>query len=185
MPVLDLKVAVRENQLIHEYCEKPCAAKMVIPYTSAHSRRMKMAVLVEEGLRRLRNYSRGLEWERSRAEMERWSQKLRRSGYPATIRHQVIKAACEKWDLMCEQEDQGVRPVHRQRDWKAKERMKEKEMKVKHWHKSQVNQVSAPLIIDPTAGGMTKEMQEVCRRFEMVTGMRVAIQERAGRSNKP
>ena len=47
VPVLDLKVAVRENQIVHEYYEKPCAAKMVIPYTSAHSRRMKMAVLVE------------------------------------------------------------------------------------------------------------------------------------------
>ena len=39
--------------------------------SSAHSIKMKMAVLVEEGLRRLRNYSRGLVWERSRAEMER------------------------------------------------------------------------------------------------------------------
>ena len=71
VPVLDLKVSVCENQLIHEYYEKPCAAKMVIPRSSAHSRKIKMAVLVEEGLRRLRNYSRGLEWERSRAEGER------------------------------------------------------------------------------------------------------------------
>ena len=29
-----------------------------------------MAVLVEEGVRRLRNHSRGLEWERSRQVME-------------------------------------------------------------------------------------------------------------------
>ena len=56
VPVLDLKVAVKENQLVHEFYEKPCAAKMVIPMKSAHSRRMKMAVLVEEGNRRLRNH---------------------------------------------------------------------------------------------------------------------------------
>ena len=87
----------------------------MIPYTSAHSRKMKLAVLVEEGLRRLRNHTRGLEWERSRKVMEDWSRKLRRSGYPATMRHEVIKAA-----LQGVEEDQvapklgkaGVGPSH-------------------------------------------------------------------------
>ena len=114
--------------------------------------------------------------------MKKWSHKLRRSGYPATVRHEVIKAACEKWDRMCEDEDKGVRPVHRPREWR--ERRKEKEMKATNWHKSQESQVSAPLILDPTAGSMTRDMREVCRRFELVTGMRVAVQERAGRANK-
>ena len=67
----------------------------MIPYTSAHSRKMKMAVLVEEGLR---NHTRGLEWERSRKVMEDWSRKLRRSGYPATMRHEVIKAAVDRYE---------------------------------------------------------------------------------------
>ena len=37
VPVLDLKVAVNENKLVHEFYEKPCAAKMVIPSSSTHS----------------------------------------------------------------------------------------------------------------------------------------------------
>ena len=74
---------------------------------SAHSKKMKMAVLVEEGLRRLRNTSRGLDAEKSRKVMANWSRKLRRSGYPATVRHEVIKTACEKWEKMCEEEDVG------------------------------------------------------------------------------
>ena len=65
-----------------------------------------------------------------------------------------------------------------------RERRREKELEVTSWHKSEVKQVSAPLILDPTGGIMTKEMKEVCRRFETVTGMRVAVQERAGRANK-
>ena len=48
VPVLDLKVAVKENQLVHEYYEKPCAAKMVIPYSSAHSRKMKVIVFCRD-----------------------------------------------------------------------------------------------------------------------------------------
>merc|ERR1712016_544155 len=84
VPVLDLGVSVEDGLVVHDFYEKPCSSKFVIPHSSAHSKKMKMAVLVEEGVRRLRNASRGLEWERSRVVMERWSRKLRRSGYPAT-----------------------------------------------------------------------------------------------------
>ena len=145
---------------------------------------MKMAVLVEEGLRRLRNASQGLDWEVSRKVMEAWSQKLRRSGYPATVRHQVIKTSINKWEKMCKDEDMGVRPIHRSRNWKAKVRRKEKELKVTNWHKNQRDQVSAPLILDPTAGSMTSDMKEVCRKFENLTDMRIVVQERAGASVK-
>ena len=30
VPILDLEVAVQDNQMTHEHYEKPCAAKMVI-----------------------------------------------------------------------------------------------------------------------------------------------------------
>ena len=52
------------------------------------------------------------------------------------------------------------------------------------WHQKQDNQISAPLIVDPTAGNLTKEMKDVCTKFEAVTGMRVALVERAGSSIK-
>ena len=61
VPILYLQVYVKENQFLHEFYEKPVTSKFVIPYLSAHSKKMKMAVLVEEGLRRLRNASRGME----------------------------------------------------------------------------------------------------------------------------
>ena len=105
-----------------------------------------MAVLVEEGVRRLRNHFRGLDWESSRQVMELWSRKLRRSGNPATIRHEVICLACEKYDYMCKDEDSGKRPIHRPRIWQEKERRMEKEMKKKNWHKTSSNKISAPLI---------------------------------------
>ena len=176
VPVLDLKVSVKDGKIVHDHFEKECASKLVIPYSSAHSRKMKMSVLVEEGLRRLRNTSRGLEWERSRIAMEKWSRKLRRNGYPETVRHEVIKTALDRWDRMCEEEEEGIRPVHRPREWKEKERRKEQEKKSQNWHKGQEGLVSAPLIVDPTAGTLSKEMKAVCRSFEGVTGMRVPVQ---------
>ena len=53
VPVLDLQVYFENKQFLHEIYEKPIASKFVIPSRSAHSKAMKMAVLVEEGLRRL------------------------------------------------------------------------------------------------------------------------------------
>ena len=184
VPVLDLAVSVEDGKVVHDHYEKPCSSKFVIPHTSAHSKKMKMAVLVEEGVRRLRNTSRGLDWERSRMVMEKWSRKLRRSGYPATVRHQVIKTAIERWDRMMEEEDAGVRPMYRPREWKENERRLAKEKKRQNWHQSKEGQVSAPLIIDPTAGNLAAELKDVCRKFEEVTEMRVAVQERAGNAIK-
>ena len=184
VPCLDLQVYVKEDQIIHEFYEKPCAAKQVIPYQSAHSKKMKMSVLVEEGLRRLRNCSRGLDPEVSRKVMAKWSRKLQRSGYPFTVRHEVIKTACEKWERMCQEEDRGGRPIHRPREWKKKERRLEKEKKRSNWHQKDPKQASAPLILDPTGGSLTKDSKEVCANFEKVTGMRISVVERAGQAVK-
>ena len=44
--------------------------------------------------------------------------------------------------------------------------------------------MSAPLLLDPTQGEMTREMKQVCRKFEEVTGWRIPVMERAGTSVK-
>ena len=122
VPVLDLKCYVVGEQFVHEYYDKETACKYTIPYSSAHSDKMKMAVLVEDGLRRLRNYSQGLELEKKRLVLASYSMKLKWSRYPVTKRHQVIKTVCLKYDKMCEDDRSEVRPIHRSRSWKGRER---------------------------------------------------------------
>ena len=181
---MDLQVYNENNRIIHTFFEKPVACKVTLPYSSAHSMKMKMAVLVEEGIRRMRNNSRGLDWEVRRNVMAQFSMKMRRSGYPETTRHQVIKTVCERWDRASQEVDDGVRPIHRPREWKRKERMLEKERKIFNWHQMKKDQVLAPLILDPTSGDKAKEIKYVCSKFEAVTGMHVAVKERAGQKNK-
>ena len=130
------------------------------------------------------NHSRGLEWEKRRLVMAAYSMKLKRSGYPFTVRHQVIKTVCERWDRACQEKDQGIRPIHRPREWKEMSRRLEKERKATRWHQTDKNQVSAPLILDPTAGNMVSEMKMVCTKFEALTGMKIMIKQRAGEKNK-
>ena len=70
--------------------------------------------------------------------------------------------------------------MHRSREWKAKERQIAKELMGTNWHRAKEDQISAPLILDPTFGTMSKEMKEVTKKFEEVTGWRVPVAERAG-----
>ena len=70
LPVLDLKLEVEDGTFEYGFFKKAFASEVVIPFTSAHSRKMKMSVVMEEGVRRLRNHSRGLEVERTRLVME-------------------------------------------------------------------------------------------------------------------
>ena len=62
--------------------------------------------------------------------------------------------------------------------------MLEKERKIFNWHQRKKYQVSAPLILDPTSGDMAKEIMDVSTKFKAVTGMHVAVKERAGKKNK-
>ena len=183
VPFLDFQLYVGEAGLVkHEHYEKPCTSDFVIPAKSAHSKKMKMSVLVEEGLRRLRNCSRGLDVNVRKRVMTAWAAKLKRSGYPETVRHQVIIEAVRKFKKMCDDEDGGVRPIHRARSWhKAAPRL-EKERKATTWHQTGANRVSAPLMIDPTAGELTEKMKAACRDFGISMGMDVRVIERAGNS---
>ena len=128
MPVLDFQMCVGEDGHIkYVFYQKPCASRLAIPASSAHSKQQKLAVMVEEGLRRLRNHSRWMDWNIKKKCLEEWAMKLKRSGYPTTFRHQVIRAAVEKWEKMCKDEDDGVRPIHRARTWQLCSRRLEKE----------------------------------------------------------
>ena len=84
-PVLDLQMWVdKDNCLLYKFYSKPCSSRYVIPEKSAHSKRIKMCVLVEEGLRRMKNCSRRLDWEHRKGVMVEWARKLNRCGYPET-----------------------------------------------------------------------------------------------------
>ena len=83
---------------------------------------------------------------------------------------------------MCSKAEEGIRPIHRPRDWKRKDRKLAKVGKKTKWHQSKPGQASAPLILDPIPGDMLEKMQTVCGKFEETHGIRVMICPKAGAS---
>ena len=78
----------------------------------------------------------------------------------------------------------GGRPIHCAREWQKASIRMEKEPKLPAWHKTGQNQISAPLIIDPTDGKITEKMRAACQKFGDSMGMDVVVKLRAGRPVK-
>ena len=97
LPLLDTQIWVENNLVRHEYYEKPMTSKYVIMASSAHPDRMKRAVLVEEGMRRMRNCSPDAPWKTITPHLEKFAWKMMVSGYPQSYRGTIIRLAVEKF----------------------------------------------------------------------------------------
>ena len=80
---------------------------------------------------------------------------------------------------MCREAEEGIRPIHRPRDWKRKDRRMAKVGKKSNWHQANPGQASAPLFLDTIPGDMLEKMKTVCGKFEQTHGIRVLICQKA------
>ena len=82
-----------------------------------------------------------------------------------------MKEAILKYEKMCAVEDEGGRPVHRAREWQQAARRLGMETKTANRHKQNPNQISAPLILEPLSGNLTKQLKEACSQFQKTVGI--------------
>ena len=136
MPLLDMKIWTDENKVRFTYYEKPMSSKFTIPVQSAHSWRMKMAVLHREAVRRMLNMDKLHSWQEVTATLNIFSKKLERSGYPASVRADVVRSAIQTYWKMRGEEDEGIRPLYRPRTWHEEKRSVEKVSKLSSWCKN-------------------------------------------------
>ena len=90
-PILDLEVWVEAGQIRHQFFKKSMANRKVVQAKSAFSTGVKRSILVEEGMRRLRNCSTELNWPRKFKFLNTFSSDLRYSGHSESFRQTVLK----------------------------------------------------------------------------------------------
>ena len=93
MPILDLKAKMDSGKIIYVFYKKPLSNDRVILANSAMPHNVKMATMVNEAIRRLRNTSRSLPWKTKADILTRFSNDLRISGYNQQFREKVISRA--------------------------------------------------------------------------------------------
>ena len=97
LPILDLELWVQGNRIYHQFYKKPMASRMVVQANSAFSTAKKRSILMEEGLRRLRNCSPELEWSDKVKFLNRFSSDMRRSGHVTSFRRRILRRVILKY----------------------------------------------------------------------------------------
>ena len=183
VPMLNVKMWIEEGDdrrlLLYEHYEKDMATKAVINATSALPKKTKRIVLTQEMLRILLHCSRNLPWETVCDHCNRFMMKLQYSGYDQIFRYEVANSAINAYMTMMENEERGIRPIHRPKGWNRSERIEQKQLKKKNWYKQ--GGFDSVLFIPATPEGKLKRMYE---RTIQKSGLRIKVVERTGRTIK-
>ena len=117
MPVLDVKVRIREREVQFAHYRKPMCDSRLILARSAHSRKTKRLTAVNEGLRILRNTSKSLGWKFMADQLSDLALRLMQSGYEEQFRGEVIRDAIVGYERMVAASESGGRPLYRPKQW--------------------------------------------------------------------
>ena len=105
--------------------------------------------------------------------------KLQFSGYSQVFRYEIAKSAIHAYERIREDDERGIRPLHRPKNWRRTERKREKENKMKNWYKQ--GGFDSVLFVPTTKNGKLRRMyQHVIQN----SGIRMRVVERTGRTLK-
>ena len=181
MPLLDIQVKVEQNQVIYKFYSKPMASPFLMLANSAMPDQMKRNGIVQEALRRLRNTKRDLPWNLKAHILSEFSYKMMVSGYSEKFRLEIIQSAVRGYEKQCEAADQGLRPLHRTRDFQAVERWKKKSLSKTSWYRPNDSVGFVPA----TPGGvLARTIQAIVKEETARIGLSVRIVEQGGISMK-
>ena len=98
MPILDLEVWIKEGRIMHQFYKKPMASRKLVSADSAFSTSKKRSILMEEGMRRLRNCSPELSWEAKAAFLNKFSSDMRFSGHTPSFRKTLLRRIVARYE---------------------------------------------------------------------------------------
>ena len=96
---MDLEVWVEYGKIYHQFYKKPMAGRKLVQSRSAFSTTKKRSILLEEGLRRLRNCSPELPWSNKAYFLNKFSSDMRYSGHNLSFRRTVLKKIVKRYEV--------------------------------------------------------------------------------------
>ena len=188
VPILDIKVWVtEENRIMHEFYSKPVSSKAVVDARSAMPLKDRRTVLTQDILRILLRCSPELPWNIKKMHIEEYVLRMQYSGYKEGFRREVVRSAISAYERIQEKVIKKERPLYRTKNWKQKERLREKRDKKTNWYKKKEKsckndkkgEYKSVLFVQPTRNSVLK------RKCEEVIGKSkcsIKVVERAGKS---
>ena len=109
MPVLDLKIWIKNNQVMYTFYKKEVSSKYTILKRSALSNSTKQNTLFMEALRRIQNNSINLPWDIMCGHLTEFAQTMQISGYSEYEQYNAIKGAIQRHREMMREIEDGKR----------------------------------------------------------------------------
>ena len=198
------KGEILKTSIKFEFYEKKVACNTVIMESSAMPKRTKISTLSQEIIRRMKNTSRNISNERRNEILSEFMKKMKRSGYNAKTRREVLISGMKGYIKMVRTEEEGGTKVNRPRWEGATTRRYRKLAGKSNWYKKKSNsskevtrcaskkarkrrkgeeeekKVEAVMFVPHTPGGLlAKMLQEADDKVTKVTGeKRIKIVEK-------
>jgi hypothetical protein len=115
LPILDLEVWLEGGLMLHQFYKKQVASKFVVSAQSAFPASKKRAVLVEEGVRRLRNNSPELPPAFKARFLTELALEMQNSGHRQSFRAMVLDTALKKYQIILGKHQRGEEDMYRTR----------------------------------------------------------------------
>ena len=111
LPVLDLKISIdnedKRNIIKHSFYKKPVSSRDLIPERSALPAKMKKPILIQEGLRRIRNISRSSQLADFIKTVREYNVDMKISGYQEKFRLLITAAILKKYQAQLDADCTG------------------------------------------------------------------------------
>ncbi|KAK3732414.1 hypothetical protein QZH41_003562 [Actinostola sp. cb2023] len=105
--------------------------------------------------------------------------RMQYSGYGKRFRYEVVRSALNAYRKIVTLDQQGVRPIYRQKEWKRTEREKEKREKKTTWYKT--GGYSSVIFVPTTP---LSELKRILEKNVKESGIKIKIVETAGMNAK-
>ena len=141
--------------------------------------KVKRTTLSQEVIRILRNCHPNLPWQSKLQHLNEFTERMKDSGYPETMRYEVIQSGLKGNEKMLEVEQGGERPVNRLQKLEETGRKKQKEIKKDNWYRNGMPSTGLFVLCSP-GGILARKLKGVEARDAEDRGWRVKIIENGG-----
>ena len=164
---------------------KDVSSRFLIHARSSHPNSMKVNVLVNEGLRMLRNTSIHLGWEVARDHLQDFVRRMQFSGYDMPMKARVIQKIIRKYDEKLQRYAE-TKKMFRSRKDQYNERRTIKDKKKSGWYDKE--KYDGVLFVDVTENSeLMRDVQKACKKNKMkvkvVEKMKSTVKGELQRSN--
>ena len=138
-----MSVKGNKYHIMHEHYMKEMSSLLLTNANAAMAWQQKRTILTQQCLRVILNCSPSSLWADITPHIEKFTHRMQASGYQKKMRYDIIKSAITAYKKIKKEDNEGIRPMYRSRDYKRTERREDRRKRKKQWYRKQTDNEAA------------------------------------------